>query len=830
MNKLPTDAAFEALRALLAGAGRGDNWCAESPAIERLREALMETPQTAQHLDLAVMLRQVLRHLHWLLPSIGSPTVRIFHDRLAGFTQWDRVGLQAVRNTSGWLVSARPWRPNWLPALDDGVDAYAASEQLRRELNAADCEADPFLAVVNKPTYRSKGQRAAVRAALTTPASGTLAVALPTGEGKSLIFQLIQRIGFVDTNPADPRGVTLVIVPTVALAVNHEKEAMGTCGLPSPLAYQGGDDVRGNIIAERIVEGTQGLCFASPEAACGRLRTALRKAAEAGHLRALVIDEAHLVDQWGTGFRTEFQELSGLRQELLELSPAGRELRTILLSATLPESTLDTLRGLFGGGAFHQIAAVQLRPEPDYWVAARSTEKVRRDRVLEALHHIPRPAVLYVTKVKEAEYWYAHLKRAGFGRIRKLHGKTSSAEREEIVEAWRDGKIDIVVGTSAFGLGIDYRHARSVVHACVPETLDRFYQEVGRAGRDGRAALSIIIPSNRDLGVADSVNATRMISVERGYTRWSTMFARKVMNDPRRLAVRVDGRPGNDERDLDMSGERNTDWNLRTLTLMARAGLIRLRGALHRPSDSEGEWLEVEIIDDGHLDLEVWRQHVEPIRQSSWSALRRNLELMREFLEETRCPSEVFQELYGIDRFSIRCSRCRWCRHSDRCHDASSTNIEPISPWKLPLTPLLEQLLGPDNRLLVIYEAERLAYAASHHLGRSLCRLRQLGLAKLLILGPQAFDMRTVLESVSSVPFFVSSVKSLAMSRLPKGPELVMVGPGQHLSDQNLASRIDNSRIFLVPREQRAPDGRILREVFGGRTLTLDELNARVSL
>ena len=117
---------------------------------------------------------------------------------------------------------------------------------------------------------------------------------------------------------------------------------------------------------------------------------------------------------------------------------------------------------------------------------------------MEALRHVPRPAVLYVTKVNDAEEWHRRLLDTGFVRVRMLHGKTGREQRERIVDEWRNGEVDIVVGTSAFGLGIDYPHARSVLHACVPETLDRFYQEVGRGGRDGRASLSLIASTPRD--------------------------------------------------------------------------------------------------------------------------------------------------------------------------------------------------------------------------------------------------------------------------------------------------------------------------------------------
>lgn len=822
--------AFVALNHLLDRTDSGADWRARSPAIERLRKALVDPDRQASGLDLAVLLRQAMSHEHVRRGAMVSPAVRVSHPRFDGFAGWDAVGLRSTDTGEARLVTLQPWKPAWLSGTSDSVDAFAASETTRREFNSADCKGDPLLAAVGRTSYRSRGQRAAVRAALSTPAGGSLVVALPTGEGKSMIFQLVQTVGFVGADQAENRGVTLVIVPTVALGVNHEQEAVDVCGLSRPLAFQGGNDVQNNIIAERIADGTQGLCFASPEAACGRLRDPLRRAAEAGLLRALVIDEAHLVDQWGTGFRTEFQELSGLRRELLSAAAPGQALRTIMLSATLTDSSLETLRSLFGAESnFESLAAVQLRPEPDYWIAPSTNEASRTAQVLEALHHVPRPAVLYVTEVAAANAWYARLIDAGFRRVRKLHGKTGRAEREEIVGQWRDGTLDIVVGTSAFGLGIDYGHARSVIHACVPETLDRFYQEVGRGGRDGKAALSLIVPTDKDMGIAERINAQQVISIDRGYHRWSAMFARKTSLGNGRFAVRIDGRPGTDERDIDMFGDANTDWNLRTVALMARAGILRLLGTPYPRIEQEGDWLEIEIIDDHHLDLALWQSRVEPVRRVGWLAAKRNLDLMREYLRNDRCPAAILEDLYGANRVGRTCSRCSRCRSDDTCRLNSVAVGEPRGPWTEDLHPLVANLLDRDLRLLVSYDPGDLARNASRRLGDTLQRLAQARLAKLITMGPQPFDMYRVLKFAEKCAFFVSDLSSLALSRLPRGPELVMVGEKQMLEPQNLAPRADNPRIFLAPIDQPAPDGRRLKDVFGGRTLTLDEFNARVA-
>jgi ATP-dependent DNA helicase RecQ len=830
MTNLDGKDAFDALSQLLICSGSGKDWQARSPAIERLRSALIDPARDASPLDLAVMLRQALAYEHVRRGATVLPAVPLKHPRFDGFNDWDAVSLTSTPKDEGRLISLRPWIPAWLTGAGDGVEFFAASEATRREFNNLGCEGDPFLAAVGRSSYRSRGQRAAVRAALSTPPGGSLVVALPTGEGKSLIFQLVQAVGFVGADQVENRGVTLVIVPTVALGVNHEQESVNVCSLSPPLAFQGGNDVQNNIIAERIADGTQSLCFVSPEAACGRLRDPLRRAAEAGLLRAMVIDEAHLVDQWGTGFRTEFQELSGLRRELLSAAPPSKALRTIMLSATLTDSSLETLRSLFGAERnFETLAAVQLRPEPDYWIAPTASEETRIVQVLEALHHLPRPAVLYVTEVAAANEWYARLVEAGFGRVRKLHGQTVRAEREEIVRQWRDGALDIVVGTSAFGLGIDYGHARSVIHACVPETLDRFYQEVGRGGRDGKAALSLIVPTGKDLVIAERINAQQVISVDRGFHRWRSMFAGKTGLGNGRFAVRIDGRPGIDERDIDMFGDANTDWNLRTVALMARAGILRLLGTPYPRLEQEGDWLEIDIIDDHHLELARWQSRIESVRREGWLAAKRNLDLMCKYLRNDRCPAVILEELYGVNKVGRTCSRCSKCRADNLCRLNSVSLGEPRGPWTKAIDPTVADLFDRDLRLLVTYKPDDLARNASRRLGESFQRLAQAGLSKLIVLGPQPFDMGRVLKFAENSAFFVSNLSSLALSRLPRGPEIVMVGDRQILVPQNLAPRADNPRIFFASIEQPSPDGRRLKDVFGGRILTIDEFHGRVA-
>lgn len=415
--------------------------------------------------------------------------------------------------------------PKWLASKTDlCLDAIVAEEKLRRNgLDQAKIH-DPFLKKMGKHRYKSPGQRVAIRSALNMPVNSALLINLPTGEGKSLVFQAVDTFGFGDGKP----GVTPVIVPTVSLGLDHEQSNVDAKGESFPRAYVSQDEGRFKSLAKNISEGSQGLCFLSPEVAGGRLRHSLVTAAQEGHLRVIVVDEAHLVEAWGTDFRTDFQLLSGLCAELNDAAQEFGGIRTILLSATLTQMSVDSLRSLFcpSDNEFGVVLASHIRPELETYIAPFARESDRVLQVKEALLRLPRPLILYTTTVEDAKNWFRRIQEMGFQNVGLMHGGSSSAEKNELLKNWRNGLVDLVVGTSAFGLGIDYQHVRSVVHACIPESLDRYYQEIGRGGRDGRVSLSLLIPTRRDVEVAKSLNTKKVITLETGLARWMSMFDR----------------------------------------------------------------------------------------------------------------------------------------------------------------------------------------------------------------------------------------------------------------------------------------------------------------
>jgi len=596
-------------------------------------------------------------------------------------SEWAQHGLSTLTvRKDAYLLSAQAWHPTWLDVTDEGVFSDAFSDNSVRQDGR--CPADPFIeAVTGFKDYSSPGQRESIRASFLIPPGDTLIVNLPTGSGKSLVGHapaLIHR---------HEGHLTLFVVPTVALAIDQAQQIephlvrQGAHHQRWPLAWYGGlSTSERSEIRQRMLNGTQRILFASPEALTTSLLRTVFEIARNGMLRYLVIDEAHLVTQWGDEFRPAFQALAGLRNSLLRES-GNLPFRTLLLSATFTPETIETLANLFGPPERVQmVAAVHLRPEPQYWWYKAASADEKKGRVLEALRHAPRPFILYVTTRYDARDWYETLKSTGYKRIRLFDGQTPDDERKAIIDAWRANQIDGVVATSAFGVGIDKQDIRTIIHATIPETLDRFYQEVGRGGRDGKPSVSLLVYDDSDWSIPKSMATPSIISNELGFARWRVLY-------DTRLDDRGDGcfsvnleavRTG-----LTGSNDENVRWNMRTLLLMSRAGFLNLELEPANLGDIQDDdvgnsllaklaKVRIRLLREDHLLLDAWEEAISSSRTKTLEAGERNLRLMQRMLVDGREVSDTLAELYRnrspqwpIDVTRV-CGGCPADRRSER--------------------------------------------------------------------------------------------------------------------------------------------------------------------
>ncbi|MBM3272506.1 ATP-dependent DNA helicase RecQ [Candidatus Kaiserbacteria bacterium] len=626
---------------------------ASDPLLERARQVLhnlSELNNRSTSSDLIPLIRHVLLRAagdEGVVPWLRVPTI-------AGWPsaeQWEHAQFDILPGVSN--LSLQPHWPR-LSFLETQADLFDDAFRGVMSRQQYEVRADPMLSeTMGLPTYTGQGQREALRALMHLPDGDVLIANLPTGSGKSLLAQLpplVEQEGLM----------TLAIVPTVALAIDQATRMKNLLHkryphreLP-PLAFHGGlPKEQRTQIHRSIWQGEQPILFTSPEYAVGSLRESLEHAAAQRRLNRVFIDEAHLVIGWGNGFRPAFQLLPALVR-MLRSKARSHDIRVVLASATLTASTIHDLRRLFGPPErVHVVSAVHLRPEIRY-APVPCLEKERLMRVFEAVQLAPRPFILYVTRPDEADTWLNYLRETGLKRIDKFTGVTSSADRERLLRQWSANELDGMVATSAFGLGVDKSDVRTVIHATLPESLDRYYQEVGRSGRDGRAGAAIMLHTESDEKQARGIASPSLIGDENAYERWIGMIdsGQSHAKLPEVFWVDLKRLPSH----LHVPSEKSQAWSVRTLTLMARAGLIEIVAMGSSQSTNEDTPLNineasraaVRILDDSHRNADHFAKALARAREDVHTVGDLGFKAISKVAYHRLEISKALQQMYSV--------------------------------------------------------------------------------------------------------------------------------------------------------------------------------------
>jgi hypothetical protein len=251
-----------------------------------------------------------------------------------------------------------------------------------------------------------------------------------------------------------------------------------------------------------------------------------------------------------------------------------------------------------------------------------------------------------------------------------------------------------------------------VIHATCPEDIDRYYQDVGRSGRDGFASLSLMIRVNRDVSYARRLAIPKFIGVERGLERWRAMFGKKEhAGDGHRYSVPLDISPSHRPRDIDMSNEENERWSLRTLLLMRRAGLIEIEGS-HSIRRDGGyiRTVQIEIREHEHLEPNFWQTRVEPLREELLTQCKLNWALLEKALTGRICLAHAFEEAYTSRQHDVSvvraCGGCPACRERgepEQCGRLIPRHSPPTAWPPGPIGPALTKLLRDGKLALLFY-------------------------------------------------------------------------------------------------------------------------------
>jgi ATP-dependent DNA helicase RecQ len=464
---------------------------------------------------------------------------------------------------------------------------------------------------------------------------------LPTGSGKSAIYQVPALL--LD-------GPTVVVSPLIALQ-RDQIEGIEDSRAPQAVALNSAQRKSERDEAWQAVRnGTAEYVFVSPEQLANE--DVLAGLAALG-VSLFVVDEAHCVSAWGHDFRPEYLRLGQVIERM------GRP-RVVALTATAAPPVRADIADRLGLRDVREVVASFDRPNLHLAAERFTDDPGRRAAVVTRVRDLATRGLVYTASRKDTESYAADLAEAGV-RVAAYHAGMRAADRERVHEGFMADDIDVVVATSAFGMGIDKPDVRFVVHASVTDSLDTYYQQVGRAGRDGDPAEILLCHRPEDLHLQRFLTAAK--APEDALTEVARAArAHKPLPGARRI---------------------------RAVNLLEQAGALT----------SAGEWVRADLgVDEAVASaLEVAETHQRMIRS--------RLEMMRGYVETTGCRRQYLLGYFG-EQLEQPCGNCDTC-------DAGTASRQPKTADFAPHASVRHREWGHGvvmsverDRLTVLFDSE----------------------------------------------------------------------------------------------------------------------------
>lgn len=563
-------------------------------------------------------------------------------------------------------------------------------------------QTNPYIYKLTKgkfKSFKSIEQQIAVMGALKVPSGYTAMVAMSTGGGKSLVTQAVS---YQYTN-----SLTVIIVPTISLMLDQHRNASKIIEPDNKneiMYYYSGCNV--NALVKALDKRLVKMLFVSPEALIKNIsiQKSIFKANSDGYLKNLVIDEAHIIIEWGASFRVDFQCLDSFRRLLAKDNPS---LRTYLLSATFSKKTVDNLKMFYSNNdRWIEIRLDTLRKEPRFDVIKCRSYTEKHNRIEELACKLPRPMIIYVNSPDDAETIRSELSESGFNNTRVFTGKTGSADRERIINEWVNDKFDLMIATCAFGVGVDKKDVRTVIHSYVPSDPDQYYQECGRGGRDGLPCLGVMLYTDDDISAAMSMTQ-KVLTVEKLSGRWFSMLnSRKANIQLDSIDIDTSVKPNYNDTDTFYVEVNNADitWNVYVILLLRRAGLIQITDVKYY----EDRYIfNIELIDkkiryDTAQTADIFSKVREDESKSIYSDINELASKLRRIGKS--CWSSMFNDIYLLtDEYCAGCNNHNDIRSEKR---KSFPLKKPVYyPVSVPKGKLCDIMTGADEMLIICENA-----------------------------------------------------------------------------------------------------------------------------